>query len=91
MRIRAYFYDGPGSTLDKMCRSIFEARGGRSIGAGTLLVGPTAGERDVEYDIPDNRADDCRTALKRAGFRLEPTPVTPEEIAAMGIERIQEG
>lgn len=75
MRIIAYFYGGPGDPLDKACRSLFEAvDGARSIGAGTMLVGKGAGERDVEYDVPDDKADDVRAALKKAGFRLTPTP-----------------
>lgn len=66
--ISAYFYGGPGDPLDKACRSIFETYGGKSVGTGTVLSGATAGER----------AEDCRAALKKAGFRLYPTP---EEIA----------
>lgn len=72
--IFAYFYGGPGDPLDKACRSIFESHGGKSIGAGTTLVGNAAGERDVQYDVPVERAEDCRSALKKAGFRLHPTP-----------------
>lgn len=69
--VTAYFYGGPGGNLDKACRSIFEARGGTSIGAGTDL---TTGERDVEYEVPDELVNDTKSALRRAGFRLEPTP-----------------
>ncbi len=75
MRVTAYFYGGPGDPLDRACRSIFEAvDGARSIGAGTMLVGNGAGERDVEYDVPADKADAVRVALKKAGFRLEPIP-----------------
>ncbi len=73
-RVTAYFYGDPGDALDKACRSIFEERGGLPVGSGTMLLGPGAGERDVEYDVPDGRVEDCRTALKKAGFRLEATP-----------------
>ncbi len=74
MRISAYFFGGPGDPLDKACCSIFEsAKGATSIGAGTTLVGPAAGERDVEYDIPDDHVKDVRSRLQKAGFRLEPT------------------
>lgn len=70
-RVTAYFYGQPGGSLDKACRSIFEARGAESIGAGTDL---TTGERDVEYAVPANRVEEVKGALKKAGFRLEPTP-----------------
>lgn len=73
MRISAYFYGDPGCNLEKACRSIFEAREGRSIGAGTMLVDPAAYERDVEYEIPDHRIVETKDALKKAGFRLTPT------------------
>lgn len=69
--ILAYFNGGPGDPLDKACRSIFEHHGGKSVGAGTNL---TNGERDVQYDVPFDRADECRTALRKAGFRLQPSP-----------------
>jgi hypothetical protein len=75
MRIAAYFYGYPGGPMDKAARSIFEARGGQSIGAGTVMAGPAAGERDIVYDVPDDCADECREALKRSGFRLTPTPM----------------
>lgn len=70
MKISAYFNGEPGGPHDKACESIFEARGGSFIGAGTTLV---IGERDVRYDVPDDKAEDCKAALKKAGFRLEPT------------------
>jgi len=69
-RITAYFNDGPGGPLDKACRSIFEARGGVSVGAGTML---STGERDQSWDVPTEKAEDCKAALRRAGFRLVPT------------------
>lgn len=71
VQISAYFIGGPGDPLDKACRSIFEARGGVSVGAGTMLW---TGERDQCWDVPDDKAEDCRAALRRAGFRLAPMP-----------------
>jgi hypothetical protein len=73
MRISAYFYGGPDDLLDKACRSIFEEHLGKFIGAGTMLVGNGAGERDVEYDVPTDESFKVRAALKKAGFRLQPT------------------
>lgn len=70
--LSVYFYGEPGDGLDKAARAIFEAHGGLHLGSGTLVIGPTAGERDVQYDVPEARADACRRALKRAGFRFEP-------------------
>ena len=71
--VSAYFNDLPGSALDKACRHIFEANGGKFVGAGTVLIGAAAGERDVQYDVDDTKVDTVRAALKKAGFRLEPT------------------
>jgi hypothetical protein len=74
--ISAYFYGSPGSPLDRACQSIFASvEGAKHIGSGTMLVGNRAGERDVQYHIPDDKADEVRAALKKAGFRLEPTPM----------------
>lgn len=72
MRIQAYFFGAPGSDSDNNCRKIFEMFGGESIGSGTLLIGPSAGERDVEYEIPEHRAEECKTALLASGYRLFP-------------------
>lgn len=73
--VSAYFYGSPGGYLDKACRSIFEASPGSiSIGAGTVMVGPSAGERDVQFMIWDDDVEQTRAALKKAGFRLAPTP-----------------
>lgn len=73
-KISAYFFDAPGSALDKACNAIFEKHGGRPVGSGTWLIGPGAGERDVEYDVPDAVSTDVVKAdLVAAGFRLEPT------------------
>lgn len=79
MDILAYFYGGPGDSLDKAARHIFAEYGGRSIGAGTVMLGHNVGERDVQYDVPEDRAEACRAALKKAGFRLEPTPRSSNE------------
>jgi hypothetical protein len=73
MRISAYFYGGPGESLDRAARAIFVQHDGKAIGAGTLMIGPSAGERDVEYEVPWDKAEDCQKALKKAGFRLQPT------------------
>lgn len=67
MKITAYFFGGPGDILDRAARGIFENHGGTSIGAGTML---TTGERDVEYEVPDDQAEACRTAIAKAGLRL---------------------
>lgn len=72
--ISAYFYDHPGGGRDKACHWIFKQHGGKFIGSGTMMVGAAAGERDVQYHVPNLRATPCRKALKAAGFRLQPTP-----------------
>ena len=67
--ITAYFFGLPGSDQDKSCNAIFKNHAGKHMGSGTLLVGPSAGERDVQYDIPDDEVQNVRQALKEAGFR----------------------
>lgn len=71
--VLAYFYGDPGDPLEKACKHIFEAHHGRYIGAGSWMVGPAKGECDVQYEIADDKEASCRDALKKAGFRLEPT------------------
>jgi hypothetical protein len=66
--ITALFFDLPGSATDKVCHGIFETYGGEFVGAGTLLA---SGERDVQYFVPNDRAEECRATLKKAGFRLQ--------------------
>ena len=77
--VSAYFYAEPGSNQEKACRSIFDARGGLYVGAGSWMIGPSIGERDVQYMMPPRRVDETKVALKKAGFRIEPTPI-PEEL-----------
>jgi len=72
--ISAFFYDHAGGGRDKACHWIFKNHGGKFIGAGTMMMGAAAGERDVQYHVPNHRARACRSALKDAGFRLQPTP-----------------
>jgi hypothetical protein len=64
----AYFNGDAGDPLDQKCHSIFVAYGGKLIGEGTHL-----GERDIEYEVPQHKADAVCAALKKAGFRLKPT------------------
>jgi len=73
-KVRAFFYGEPHGFLEQACRAIFEAHDGKSIGAGTILVGPAAGENDVEYEIPVSEVSAVKRLLIEAGFRLTPTP-----------------
>lgn len=83
--IFAYHTDGPGSARDELCRNIMETHGGHRIGAGTMLVGPGAGVRDVQYRFDGplrvQMVEACRSALRAAGFDLD-----PEEAAAKAFE-----
>jgi hypothetical protein len=72
MRISAYFFGRPGDAKDQACTRIFEFHNGREIGRGTMMLGPGAGERDVEYEVPDHLAQACQAELQVAGYRLEP-------------------
>lgn len=57
---------------DKAAMSIMEARGGKHIGKGIFVAeGEMYGERDIQYELEDDKAQDCVTALKKAGFRAE--------------------
>jgi hypothetical protein len=72
-RITAYFYGSPNSAMDRTCHHIFEQVGGKPLGAGTMLAGAAAGERDVEYDVPETEVAPAKERLIAAGFRLVPT------------------
>jgi hypothetical protein len=69
--ISARFFGKPGSPKDEMVHSIFETHGGVFLCCATH-VGPAAPERDVRYEVPEDRFEACRAALKKAGARLEP-------------------
>jgi len=73
--VSAYFsrHGDPGEKEDKAAIRIFEWHGGRHVSSGTVVSGPAKGERDIQYDVPEDRAEQCRQVLKKAGFRLEPT------------------
>jgi len=75
MNMTAFCYDEPGGIMDKVAKAIFEDAGGRSIGAGTMLVGDRAGERDIQYHVPDDKADHVKGVLEKAGFRVKMQPV----------------
>jgi hypothetical protein len=70
--LSAYFFGKPGSPKDQMVQSTFETHGGVFRGCGTLLLGRTAPERDVRYEVPEDRVEACRAALKKMGVRLKP-------------------
>lgn len=67
MMVFAYFHGGPGGALDKAARHIFDGHNGRSIGAGMMM---DTGERDIQYDVPDEQVEQCKAALEGAGFRV---------------------
>jgi hypothetical protein len=50
--------------------SIFEVYSGEFVGCGTFLA-VSEPERDVEYSVPDHLVEDCKSALRRAGYRLQ--------------------
>jgi hypothetical protein len=69
--LSVYFFGKPGSPKDEMVHSIFKIHGGVFRGCGTLL-GRAAPERDVHYEVPENRLEACRAALKEVGVRMKP-------------------
>lgn len=80
-KLKAYFFGEPGGSVDRAVAAVFEARGGKHICSGILLAGPNVGERDVEYEVPDEKSAECAGALLRIGVRLKPAPLveTPLE------------
>jgi len=70
MKISAYFYDEPSSTTSKLADRIFLDGGGQFMASGKRLAGPWHGERDIQYDVPDENAALVTSTLKEAGYRV---------------------
>ena len=66
--VAVYHRGRPGGPEDKKIERIIGDHGGQVTGAGTLLVGPHAGQRDVGGDVPPGRVDACCQVLRQAGF-----------------------
>jgi len=71
MKMTAYFFDESNSLREKVATETFRDNGGEAIGQGTKMRGTEAGERDVQYEVPDIRAPHCKRVLEMAGFRVE--------------------
>jgi hypothetical protein len=81
-RIVVFYYPGDDelSKMDDIAHSIFEAHGGEhAYQEMTYQIRPCSreelgntnhGEREIGYDVPDYRAEECRAALKKH-FSLE--------------------
>lgn len=69
--IFAYHYGEPGGSEDEEVLKVFRCHDGRHIGTGVFL--PT-GERDVHYDVDDERAEQCALELLRCGYKVRMYP-----------------
>jgi hypothetical protein len=49
-------------------RTAIEEFGGRQIGSGTMLAGEHSGQRDLEFEVPDERSAEAYRCLARIGF-----------------------
>jgi hypothetical protein len=74
MMISAFFYGDPGSDQDLLCEAIFEDHGGKHQWSETsmFLDGSEKDERNVTYDVPDDKVEAVAVALEKAGFWLTP-------------------
>ena len=60
----------PSSMVDMECRALFDkVPDSKFIGSGVLMVGPQAGTRDIEYQIPDHAYAGLVDKLQEAGYR----------------------
>lgn len=72
MIITARFFNLPGSVHDEKIREIFRKYGGHTRGSGMhVLFGAYAGQRDLEYSVPNKNAAKCKAALRRAKIKVD--------------------
>lgn len=67
--VSAYFVDLETIDRGQQCREIFRRFGGVNGGSGTFIL---TGERDMQYDIPEDKVEPLEKALLDAGFYLTP-------------------
>lgn len=67
MKISAFHKEPAGSELDLHCRTIFEINGGEFLNSGTALE---TMDRELEYEIPDDKAEAVQDLLKVAGCQV---------------------
>jgi hypothetical protein len=65
--VAALFVGMPGCDRDVECHDVFERHGGEPGDSGSFLP---SHERDVQYDVPADRARACVRELRARGFRV---------------------
>jgi hypothetical protein len=81
--IDAYYFGGFGTRaskrLHRTAEKIFESIDGAMwSGEDNCMIN---GEQCLGYYVPMDRVRDCRKALREAGFRLRPAPISKKEMA----------
>jgi hypothetical protein len=68
-RVTVVFQGTPGDAKDEAAQRIFDKHAGPNglLNAGTFLGKKP--ERDIEYEMPANKATACVKELKKAGFK----------------------
>ena len=66
-------FDMTSDDMDNNLKRIVKMFGGKTGDCGFCLVGPYAGWRDVECEIPDDRLGACSAELRKAGFKVDET------------------
>jgi hypothetical protein len=65
-------FDRMSGDKDNNLERIVKMFGGKTGNSG-FCVGPYAGWRDVECEIPDDKQDACSAELRKAGFKVDET------------------
>lgn len=66
MRINVTFH----GERNAECDALATAHGATHLGSGVMMVGSHAGEHDIEYEVPDDKAAPVMTALRDAAFTV---------------------
>jgi hypothetical protein len=66
-------FDMTSGDKDNNLERIVKMFGGKTGDCGFCRVGPYAGWRDVECEIPVDKLDACSAELRTAGFKVDET------------------
>ena len=65
-----FSYDDTHRKKDVILRAVVEAQGGRIVSSTVFDIGPNSGERWIECEVPDDRAEETELVLGNAGILL---------------------
>src|SRR5208282_4713278 len=65
--LSVYFFGQPGGELEKTLHRVLRRHRGKFIGQGTTL---STGERDVQYDVPDDEYEFLKRHINRLGMSM---------------------